>query len=152
MARFSCNDIDGFVLSMEEIAMLDDDAVTSILSAGAEVIRQAHVDSINRHFDKRTAKLIGSPKVHMKVGSGRNGHGAKERYALVYPAGEHHKFNAKSGGTGTATNADLGFVHEFGGHGNEAAGWMREANERDADAMVEAEEKVYDTWLKSKNL
>ena len=183
MARFSCNDIDGFLLDMEEIAQLPDDVTDDMLMAGAEEIRKAHVRSLNKHFDKHTAKLIGSPKVFLKRGTGDHHlsrqwsnskstskyHEAGERYALVYPSGEHHKYRKKThsytdynwgraGKTkttsedGTATNNDLGFVHEFGGHGNEATGWMREANEDGADDMVKAEEKVYDAWIKSKKL
>ena len=58
-----------------------------------------------------------------------------------------------------ARNADVGFVLEFGGHydkhgkgGIPAHGWMREANEKCADEMTEAEAKIYDEWLKSHNL
>ena len=130
---------------MEEMSRLDDSAVTSILSAGAEVVRQAHVDTIGQMFDRHTARLIGSPTVHLKLGK------RGERYALIYPKGEHHTYRAKSG-SGKATNADVGFVHEFGGHGNRAAGWMRNSNERCSGAMADAEEKAYDNWLKSKNL
>lgn len=145
MARFSCNDIDGLVLSIEEVAQLPDGVMDDILTAGAEVIKKAHIASINQRFDKRTAKLIGSPSIFLK--RGRQG----GRYALIYPKGEHHRYHAKKG-DGVARNADVGFVLEFGGHGNNAVGWMREANESSADAMVSAEEKVYDAWLKSKNL
>ncbi len=151
MARFSCNDIDGFLLDMESAAKLDGGAVDSILSAGAEVVRKAHVDEINRRFDKHTAKLIGSPHVYLKTGSGRNSHGAGERYALIYPKGQHHTYRAKRG-DGKAPNAEVGFVLEFGGHGNMAAGWMRNANERCANDMAAAEEQAYDNWLKSHNL
>ena len=151
MAKFSCNGIDGFVLDMESAAMLDGGAVDAILTAGAEVIRKAHADEINRTFDMHTAKLLGSPTIHLKIGGGRNGHAAGERYALIYPKGQHHIYHAKRG-DGKATNADVGFVLEFGGHGNRAAGWMRNANDRCANDMAEAEEKAYDNWLKSHNL
>ena len=151
MARFSCNDIDGLVLSLEEVSELPGDVVDNMLLAGAEVIKKAHIASINRHFDKHTAKLIGSPRVFLKTGVGKYGHAARERFALIYPEGEHHIYHAKTG-DGVARNADVGFVQEFGGHGNNAVGWMREANDLSADAMASAEEKVYDAWLKSKNL
>lgn len=146
MASFRCNDIDGFVLDMESMARLDGGAVDSILSAGAEVVKKAHAAEIGRRFDRHTAKLIGSPAVYLKLG--RNG----ERYALIYPKGEHHRYRPKSGGDGVARNADLGFVHEFGGHGNAATGWMRDANDGCAGATAEAEEKAYDAWLKTHNL
>lgn len=151
MARFSCNDLDGLILDMEELEQMPDDVVDGMLMAGAEVIKKAHTAAINKHFDKHTAKLIGSPHIFLKTGTGKYSHAAKERYALIYPKGEHHTYRAKKG-TGTAPNAEVGFVLEFGGHGNRAAGWMREANEESTDDMVGAEEKVYDAWLKSKNL
>ena len=151
MARFSCDGMDGFVISMEEMARLDDDAVDSILMAGAEVVRKAHVDAISQTFDQHTAKLIGSPHIHLKIGGGRNGHAARERYALIYPEGEHHTYHAVKG-DGIARNADLGFVHEFGGHGNRATNWMFNANLQCSGAMAEAEEKAYDAWLTKHNL
>lgn len=145
MATFRCNDLDGFMLDMESMARLDGEAIDSILLAGAEVVRKAHADEIGRRFDRHTAKLIGSPKIYAK--RSKNG----QRYALIYPGGEHHRYHAKTG-DGVARNADLGFVHEFGGHGNKATNWMRNANEGCAGAMAEAEEKAYDSWLKSHNL
>lgn len=152
MARFSCNDLEGFILDMEEMAELSGDAVDAILSAGAEVVRKSHVDEINRTFDKHTAKLIGSPTVYLKTGTGKYGHAVMERYALIYPEGEHHTYRAKGGGTGSARNADIGFVHEFGGHGNKPTNWMWNADERCAGEMADAEERAYDDWLKSHKL
>lgn len=145
MATFRCNDIDGFLLDMESMARLDDEAIDSILLAGAEVVKKAHIAEIGRRFDRHTAKLIGSPKIYHKRSKNR------QRYALIYPEGEHHRYHAKHG-DGVARNADLGFVHELGGHGNKATNWMRIANEGCAGAMAEAEEKAYDAWLKTHNL
>lgn len=177
MAKFSCNDIDGFLLSMEEFAELPDDVLDDMLEAGAEEIRKAQVKSIEKNFDRHTAKLLGAPKVFLKRGTGDHHlsggtgqyHAAGEHYALVYPSGKHHQYHKKThtytkynwgraGATkttsadGTATNNDVAFVLEFGGHGIVGTGWMREANNNGENAMAEAEEKVYDAWLKSKNL
>ena len=145
MATFICNDIDGFVLNMEEFAQLPDSTIKDMLADGAEVVRKAHADAIRENFDQKTGRLIGSPKVKLK----RKGQGW---YALIYPDGTHHTYHARKGGTGVARNADVGFVHEFGGHGNAATMWMYNANEKSADATAEAEEKAYDRWLKSLNL
>lgn len=139
MARFNAEGIEGLQLSFEEFADLPDDVVEDILLAGGEVIRDAHIEAINRRFDKHTGHLIGSPTIQPKAGN--------QRYVLVYPRGTHHTYQATKGGNAKATNADVGFVHEFGGHGNESSQWMREANERAADAMVDAEAAVYDAWL-----
>lgn len=145
MATFSCNDIDGFVVSMEEMAKLPDHIIKDIVSSGADVIKDAHEKAIRSTFTARTGRLLGSPKVFLK----RKGKGW---YALIYPEGTHHTYRAKKAGGGIATNAEVGFVHEFGGHGNAATAWMLTANEKSADATAQAEEQVYDEWLNSLNL
>lgn len=145
MATFQCNDIDGFCLDMAEFARLPDDTIKEMLAAGAEVVRQAHVQAISK-MDQHTGHLIGSPQVKMLWGN-------RSRAALIYPGGTHHTYRAKKGGTAEARNADVGFVQEFGGHGNEKhRQWMRDANEKSAEATTEAEARVYDKWLKSINL
>lgn len=141
MATFTCNDIDGFVMDMEEFSRLPQAKIKDILEAGAEVIQKAHVQAISSQL-KRTGKLMGSPKVKLVTG---------KSYALIYPEGTHHTYHAKKG-NGVARNADVGFVHEFGGHGNPALGWMRTANEKCADATADAEMEVYDAWLTSLKL
>lgn len=142
MATFTCNDIDGFVLDMQEFARLPDGVIEDILRSGAEVIRKAHVEAINTQFGNPTGKLMGSPGIKIVKGA---------RYALIYPMGTHHTYHAKKG-SGVARNAEVGFVQEFGGHGNQAHAWMLTANEKSADETAEAEAKVYDNWLKTLNL
>lgn len=145
MATFSCNDIDGFVMNMNEFAQLSNDTITDMLEAGAKVVQKAHVRSIAKNFSQRTGRLIGSPSIKMMTRG-------KNPYALIYPMGTHHTYHARHGGSGTARNADVGFVHEFGGHGNAAKAWMLTANEECADDTAKAEEGVYDNYLKKLNL
>ena len=144
MATFTCNEIDGFVVSMEEMAKLPDSVIKEMLQDGAEGIKEAHERAIRETFCQRSGHLAGSPKVFLK----RKGKGY---YALIYPEGTHHTYHAKKG-SGVATNAEVGFVHEFGGHGNAATGWMLNANEKSADATAQAEESAYNKWLDSLNL
>lgn len=145
MATFTCNDIDGFMLSMKEFAELPDETIGNILEAGAKVVRNAHVEAIS-HFGHHTGRLLGSPKIKM-CKSGRS------RYALIYPDGAHHTYHARKGGATVARNADVGFVQEFGGHGNtKHLGWMRNSNEKSAEETTQAEADVYDRWLKTLNL
>lgn len=141
MATFSCNDIEGFVLNMQEFARLPNDVIDDIVMSGAEVVRQAHINAISSQL-RNTGKLMGSPGIKLIKGSG---------YALIYPQGTHHTYRAKKG-DGKARNADVGFVHEFGGHGNTPLAWMLTANEKSADATARAEEQTFDRWLKTLNL
>lgn len=145
MATFTCNDIEGFVMNMSEIARLPDETIADILEAGAKVVQKAHVEAISSNFRRRTGRLIGSPKIKMSRKGGST-------YALIYPQGTHHTYHARSGGSGVAGNAEVGFVHEFGGHGNAAKAWMLNANEKCAESMAKAEEQVYDKFLASHNL
>lgn len=141
MATFSCNGMDEFVLSMAEFARLPDNVIDDIVMAGAEVIRKAHVEAIGAQL-RKTGVLMGSPAIKITKGTGK---------ATIYPMGTHHTYHAKKG-NGTARNADVAFVHEFGGHGNAATAWMLTANEKNADHMAEEEERVYNAWLDSLDL
>ena len=163
MAQFDTNGLDALILDMEEIEEIDDDTMLEMLTAGGEVIREAHVEEIQSTFDTKTGKLMGSPKVFPKFKGG-------SRYVLVYPEGAHHTYRArvssyvkmnwgragqlksKGGGNQTATNSEVGFVQEFGGHGNDATQWMRKANEKHADEAVDAEYSVFDAWHRKHNL
>lgn len=141
---FSTNGLDSLILDMEEIAEIPDSTMDEMLSAGGEIVKQAHTEALRSKFARHTGHLAESSTVRIK--NGRGGH-----YALIYPAGEHHTYRPVTG-SGTASNAEVGFVLEFGGHGNAPSQWMREANEKAADEAVDAEFKVFDSWQKSHNL
>lgn len=160
---FETNGLDELILDMDEIKEIDDDTMWGMLDAGGDVIQKGHEEEIKATFTSHTGKLIGSPTVRRKMDGSL-------RYVLVYPAGEHHTYKARSGshtkvqgkrkryyatasdGRKITTNQDVGFVQEFGGHGNAATQWMRTANEKHIDEAVDAEYDVFDRWLKSHNL
>lgn len=163
MATFDTNGLDALILDLDEIKEIDDGTISEMLKAGGRVIQKAHTEEIKARFTTRSGKFATSPQIFEKMGRG-------SRYVLIYPAGTHHtyrkrtstytkmnwgrkgKTRTKGGGAGTALNQDVGFVHEFGGHGNTATQWMREANEKHAGEAVEAEFAVFDEWQKSHNL
>ena len=162
MASFNTMGLDALILDLDEISELDEETAQAMLEAGGEVIRQAHVAEIKARFSSHSGKLAASPTVYKKMSGSK-------RYVLIYPEGSHHTYKArvstytkmnfgKKGKTrarknaGNASNQDVGFVHEFGGHGNAATQWMREANEKHAGEAVEAEFAVFDKWHKSHNL
>lgn len=148
MARFNAEGIEGLALSFEEFSEIPDSVVEDMLMAGGEIIKKAHEDAIKRTFKRRSGHLADSPAVHLKAGSERN---FFRRHVLIYPKGIHHTYHAKSGEK-KVSNAEVGFVQEFGGHGNEPTQWMFKADLEAMDACVDAEFAVYDKWLKSKGL
>ena len=164
MARFETSGLDELLFDMEELAALPDSVVDGMLDAGVKVIVQGQQEELAAQgLKEKTGKLKASIKANGKRRS------ANERYCLIYPSGEHHAYRSRSkgskssrskyrrgkdwyGGSAHASNNDVGFVHEFGGHGNRARQWMRVANEKNIDKAVDAEFKVYDDYLKSKGL
>lgn len=164
MARFEANGLEDLMIDLRTIAEVPQSVIIEMLEAGGKVIARAHEESLNYFGLVETGTLKSSITVHRKT------HTVNSFYVLVYPYGTHHRYHAKSGsytkynwgraggtrskggGTKEATNNDVGFVQEFGGHGNEPTQWMRIANEKFAGEAIDAEFKVYDDYLRSKNL
>ena len=166
MALFDFNGLEELAIDLKELGDIPDSTLDDMLMAGGEVIQRAHQEALV------SMGLVKSRTLHdsIKIMKRRKG---SQRYVRVYPAGEHHLFTARvktytkynwgrkgdkpaytKGGTKTATNNDVGFVHEFGAPKRRipAKQWMRTANEKHADEAVEAEFRVYDNYLRSKGL
>lgn len=168
MARFNAEGIDGLMLTLQQFEEIPDDVVEEMLIAGGAVVEAAQKAEIRSLGLVESGRLADSIQSVSKVGK-RDG--IRKRFVLVYPAGSHHKYTRRKktkaykrskhgrtytvgGDVKTATNAEVGFVHEFGAPraGIPAKQWMAKANEKSADAMVAAEMAVYDKWLKSMDL
>lgn len=140
MARFSFPNHD---LSMAAIQEIPQNVVADMLDAGANVTVNAHRRSIE------TLKLVKSGQLRDSIVKLRKRDASGHIYVLVYPKGKRRPVDEQQ--KATATNNDVGFVHEFGApeHGITAKQWMRSANEQSADEITEAEYKKYDEWLSS---
>lgn len=157
---------EGLNLTLMELAEIPDDVVDKMLAAGAEVVKAAHKRKLRELGLIDTGVLEGSVTAHSKVDrkSGR-------RYYLVYPSGTHHTYNSVKkvkvykrskhgrtytvgGGLRKASAGDVGFVLEYGAprRGIRAYQWMAQANAECENDVLAAEERVYDEWLRSKNL
>lgn len=165
MATFDTSGLDDLMFDLNEIGHIPNDVFDGMLTAGGEVIVKGQKAELQAQgLVGETKNLIASIGVHKKR------HTATQHYVLIYPSGAHHTYHArtgtytkmnwgraggtktKGGGTKTATNNDVGFVHEFGGHGNPARQWMRTANEKNVETAVEAEYAVYEKFMASKGL
>lgn len=177
MAKFDTMGLDALVLNLDEIGDIPEDVLDNMLEAGGRVIVNAHKAELQEQGLVKSHKLVDSVAIHKKatnsnhgIGSGDFRPGIDTKYVLIYPKGTHHTYKAKAGtytkmnwgrpgetktkggGTANATNQDVAFVHEFGGHGNTATQWMRVANEKHAGEAVEAEAAVFFKWQQSHNL
>ena len=161
MARFSCDGLDEFALSLQEIAEIPEDVQDDMLSSGASVGKIALKKAIQTLGLIDTGQLYASIQEFPKVD--KDGF----HYYLVYPYGRRQRAKkkglAKVRIKGTKkytiqkidmTNNDVGFELEFGAphRGVPAFQWMSVTAEEYADEITDAEYAIYDKWLESKNL
>ena len=160
MAGIQAKGLDSLQLSMQEVANIPDAVVENMLEAGGEVVVDAHRRQLVAFNLVKTGKLRGSITAFSKKTEGDN---RWRRSVIVYPQGTHHKVSGrrqtskskKRGSKSAAVPAgEVGFIHEYGAPRRRIKGmkWMQTANEHAADAVVSAELRVYDAFLKSKEL
>lgn len=140
MADFRINDLDGLMLDLAAIAELPDEVAEEMLLAEAEIVEEAQIYTGMKMGVYRTGDTLSSI-THGRMKRGKDG----ERAMYVYPRGVDADGNR---------NAEAAFVNEFGapGRGIAPRPFISTANEESADAAVDAAAKVYDKFLKTKNL
>lgn len=141
MAQFETTGLEGLELSMEDLAQIPDGIIEEMLFAEGEIIKDAQIRKLHELGMVRTGQLAESISVERRVkGSG------SARYIIVAPHGKRRD--------GKTSNSEVGFIQEVGAprRNIKARQWMRKANEESAGDAVNAAERVYDNWLKSKGL
>lgn len=147
MARLSTNGIAELCADFTGVGDLAGELIKDMLNAEAVVVQEAQ---------KKTAKSMG---VYDESGRNIGGHMADSitvgsrtykstdgAVQYVYPKGSRRRRKS------TSSNAEIAFINEFGKRGQPPRPFIRTANEASAEKAVEAAEKVYDNFLKSKNL
>lgn len=141
MARISFDIED---LSFEELAEIPQEIQYQMLEAGAEVARATHKRVLQVMGLVQSGQLRDSLKIQRKV--------AKDGsvYVLVLPTGTRKATIYHP--SPKTKNSAVAFFNEFGApnRGIAAKEWMRTANEQSADAVLAAEEAVYDEYLKNR--
>lgn len=141
MAELSTQGLDGLIDDMTALMELPDETVLEMLTAEAEVVaaaQQSEAQSMGVYATGKTAGSISYDKKFVVV------KGAS-RAIYVSPKGTRSDGNKRR-------NAEVAFVNEYGKAGQPARPFINTANEKSADAAVEAAAGVYDKYLKSKNL
>lgn len=140
MAEFGVTGLDELMLSMQEIAQIPDDVVDEILNAQADVTVEAQ-KAAGRQMGVEdtgiTLKKLKKGRIKLRKG---------QRVLYITPTGSR-----KRGKTRTR-NAEIAFINEFGKKGQKARPFIKLGNEKSAEAATAAGFRVYDRWLKSKNL
>lgn len=165
MAGFSVNGLDDLILSMEEVAGMPDDVQNDMLNAQADIVLKAQkaeaeklgmYSGYNTHNNSRdtsaTNTLSGQSRSHSTGGLARS---LKKSSPKKTSAGRSVKIyfaGSRSRGNTTTTNTEIAFLNEFGTRNINARRFIWTANEKSAQAAVDASAQVYNEWLKSKNL
>lgn len=144
MAEFGCTGLDGLILSLQEIAEIPEDVQDQILNAQADVVAEAQRRKIRAYgiYD-------GTSPVHVanSVKKGKVKLNKGQRVLYVSPTGTRTRGKGKK-----TRNAEILFVNEFGKRGQKARPAVADANEESAEETTQAGFRVYDEWLKSKDL
>lgn len=140
MASFVTNGIEGLSLSLSEIADIPDKVVDDMLSAGAKIVADAQKNEGRKQGVHRTGVTLSS----IKAGKPKR---AKDGGRCIYvtPQGTNRD---------GVRNAEVAFVNEYGApqRGISPRPFMRTANEAAEDQVAETQAKIYDNYLKTKNL
>jgi HK97 gp10 family phage protein len=137
MAEFNCKGLDDLMLSMAEVAEIPDDVQDQMLNAQADIVERAQKSKGEAYGVHRTGVTLGAIK-RTKPKKAKDGRGL-----YVYPQGRNADGNR---------NAEVAFINEFGKRGQAARPFVNDGNESSATETTEAARKIYDNWLKSKNL
>lgn len=140
MAYVSTNGLDELLSDLGSIAEIPDSVILDMLVAEAEVVapaQAAEARAMGVYDTGKTAESITYDRKLKTSGSGKS--------ISVYPKGTRSDGNRRSA-------AEVAFVNEFGTSSQPARPFINTANEKSADAAVEAAAGVYDRFLQSKNL
>lgn len=141
MAEFKAVGLDELALSLQEIAEIPEDIQDEMLRAQGNIVAQAQRESAQRYGIQRTGTLIRSIKPG-KIKLDKHG----SRVLYVTPVGSRVRGGKKT------TNAEIAFLNEYGTRKQRARPFMRDANERSAEAATQAAADIYYRWQDSRGL
>lgn len=144
MADLSIDGLDQLTMDLEELANLPTALLEEMINAESDVVVSAQRTKAKVMLSGKYSKGIVSNAISKKKAR-KAGDGIRQMITVDgIVRDEHHR-------SGTRV-AEIAFINEFGKTGQPARPFMKIANEESADAAVSAALKVYDDYLKSKNL
>lgn len=165
MANFSIDGLDELMLGFDAISDLPDDVADEMLDAEADIVLPAQrseaeklgmysgYDTHNNSRDTSATNFLPGQTESYSTGDlarsirkGKTKIKDGKRSKSIYFSGSRRR------GKTRIKNSEIAFFNEFGTRTINARNFVWVANEKSADAAVEAAAKVYDKYLKSKNL
>lgn len=152
MAKFSFNGMDEISASFEDMAQLTDEERMSVIMPGAQVLVERQRGKIQSVFKQRTGALADSITIREKS----DDYGA---YANIFLKGKHpgsstgkRRGKRRSNGKYSGTNAEVGYILEYGSPRIAATHWMENANEEAAAEVATAQQEAWDELMQKKGL
>lgn len=130
MADFNVTGLDDVIKEMTSHQQAAEKAIPEMLNAGAEILVNAQKSEVKAQKLVDTGDMINSIKPD-KVKTGKDGNA----YIDVYPQGKDRK---------GVSNAEKGFVAEYGTSKMPARPWMRTANAKCSEEITTAEKEIWD--------
>lgn len=152
MASFSFNGADTLSASFENMAKLTDSERMSVIMPGAKLLMERQRSKILTLFNRRTGALADSLDIQER--NDENG-----AYAHIYLKGKHPRSGigkrlkkGKSSGRYSGTNAEVGYILEYGSPRIAASHWMETANEESSDDVAAAQQEAWNDLIEKKGL
>lgn len=153
MAKFIINGMDEISASFEQLANITDEDKLSVLMPAARLLMQRQKEKIIELFTQRTGDLAKSLTVQQK--SDDSG-----PVAVIYLKGKHRgsstgkrkRKNGRSNGKYSGTNAEVGYILNYGSPRIGATHWLDNANDEAQDEVMGAMQEAWNDVLESKGL
>lgn len=157
MAKFAFNGLDQISASFEQLSEISDDDKYAIVESAASFLKDCFVDKIKGWFVQRSGDLAKSVTIERQDGEdGSYAHISLKGKHSGSSTGRRHKrvkgSHRRSSGKYSGTNAEIGYILEYGSPRIQATHWMETTNEENADEVMSIMEGSWDDLLASKGL
>lgn len=142
MATVSTSGIEELFEDMSALAEIPDEVLTDMLVAQADVIAAAQAQEARAMLSGEFSQGITAGSITFDRKLKVKG---PEKCIYVYPKGTRRDGNRRS-------VSEVAFINEFGKAGQPGRPFINVANEKKASEAVDAAARVYDEFLKKKNL
>ena len=150
MAKFTCNGMDEISASFEQLANITDEDKMAVIMPAAKLLLERQKQKIQSLFNQVTGALTDSLAIQVKNDD-------DGPYARIYLKGKHprnrtgeRQHEKDSGKEYSGTNAEVGYVLEYGSPRIPATHWMENANEEASDEVASVQQTAWDDLITKK--
>lgn len=143
MAAFQFDGIDEIMAGADKLSQLSDEELYGVVTPAAERLKERYRDKISTLFRTITGTLADSFRLQKKS----SGDGVT---VTIAPKGKHpgsgrgkRMKRGRSSGKYSGTNAEIGYILEYGSPRIQASHWMEQTNE---EAEEEVNAIMADAW------